>query len=219
MQRAPVILVTGFEPFGGSPVNPSEVLVRALAAGGSGRASVVAAVLPVVGGQEGGSARGRLDALLELHRPDACILFGEAHVRSEVSVERVAVNLRDYRIADNAGVVVTDAPVVPGAPDARFATLPLHAIVDAVRAAGVPAGHSMTAGTFLCNEVMFHALDRSSGSGVPGIAGFVHLPQLESQHRIRPCDARPITEAELLLAGRAVVDAVIDAMIDRALHA
>ena len=219
MQRAPVILVTGFEPFGGSPVNPSEVLVRALAAGGSGRATMVAAVLPVVGGQDGGSARATLDALLDRHRPDACILFGEAHVRGEVSVERIAVNLRDYRIADNAGAVVADVPVVHGSPDARFATLPVHAVVDAVRAAGVPAGHSMTAGTFLCNEVMFHALDRSAAEGVPRIAGFVHLPQLESQHRIRPCDARPITETELLRAGRAVVDAVVDAMMDRTMRA
>lgn len=219
MQRAPVILVTGFEPFGGSPVNPSEVLVRALGAGESGRARVVPAVLPVVGGEGAGSARATLDALLDLHRPDACILFGEAHVRGEVSVERIAVNLRDYRIADNAGAVATDAPVVRGSPDARFATLPVHGIVGAVRAAGVPAGQSMTAGTFLCNEVMFHALDRSARDGVPGIAGFVHLPQLESQHRIRPCDARPITETELVRAGRAVVDAVIDAMMDGAVRA
>lgn len=209
MRRTPVILVTGFEPFGGSTENPSELLVRRLAGMPTGPVEVVGGVLPVVGGTGDGSARAALDALLSLHRPDACVSFGEAHVRGEVSVERVAVNLRDYRIADNAGCVVGEQPVVAGAPDARFASLPVHEIAEAVRASGVPAGHSMSAGTFLCNEVMFHALERSARDGVPAMAGFVHLPQLESQHRNRPCDARPISEDELLQAGRAVLGAVI----------
>lgn len=208
MPRKPVILVTGFEPFGGSPENPSELLVRRLGGFPAVHAEVVGAVLPVVGGTGAGSAREALDGLIDLHRPDACVLFGEAHVRGEVSVERVAVNLRDYRIPDNAGCVVGEQPVVAGAPDARFASLPVHEITEAVRSAGVPAGHSMSAGTFLCNEVMFHALERSAREGVPAIAGFVHLPQLESQHRNRPCDARPISEDEVLRAGQAVLGAV-----------
>jgi len=211
--RSPVILVTGFEPFGGSPENPSELLARRIGASGVGAARVVAGVLPVTGGVGEGSARAALDALLAAHRPEACILFGEAHLRGEVSVERIAVNLRDYRIPDNAGTTVRDEPVVRDAPDARFATLPVHRIVEAVRACGVPAGHSMSAGTYLCNEVMFHALERSARDGVPRIAGFVHLPQLEAQHRMRPCDARPISEDELLRAGRAVVEAVADAIM------
>lgn len=216
MRGTPVILVTGFEPFGGSPENPSERLVRRLGEVGTGPARVVAAVLPVVGGTGPGSARHALDELIERHRPDACVCFGEAHVRGEVSVERVAVNLRDYRIPDNAGASVREEPVVAGAPDARFATLPVHEIAEAVRACGVPAGHSMTAGTFLCNEVMFHALERSARDGVPAIAGFVHLPQLESQRRNRPCDARPISEDELFRAGTAVISAIVDRMMHRA---
>ena len=208
MPRTPVILVTGFEPFGGSPENPSELLVRRLGGFPTGPAEVVGAVLPVVGGAGAGSARAALDHLIDVHRPDACVSFGEAHVRGEVSVERLAVNLRDYRIPDNAGRMVGEQPVVDGAPDARFASLPVHEFIEAVRTSGVPVGHSMSAGTFLCNEVMFHALERSAREGVPAIAGFVHLPQLVSQHRNRPCDARPISEDELLRAGRAVLEAV-----------
>ena len=218
MRRSPVILVTGFEPFGGSPENPSELLVRRIGESWQGNARLVASVLPVTGGDGEGGARSALDALLSEHRPDACVLFGEAHQRGEVSVERIAVNLRDYRLADNAGATVRDEPVVRGAPDARFATLPVHRIIDAVRASGVPAGPSMTAGTFLCNEVMFHVLERSARDGVPRMAGFVHLPQLASQHRMRPCDARPMSEEEVVRAGTAVLDAVSAEIMEETGH-
>jgi pyroglutamyl-peptidase len=205
MEHRPTILVTGFEPFGGSAENPSAVLAGHLVASGHPEATVVGGVLPVVGGTETDSARHALDRLIDTHRPEAVICFGEAHVRGEVSVERVAVNLRDYRIADNAGRSAADEPVVPGSPDAWFATLPVNEIVAKLRAEGVPAGRSLTAGTFLCNEVMFHALDRAQREGSGMLAGFVHLPQLESQHRLRPVDARPIPLDELLRAGEVVV--------------
>jgi pyrrolidone-carboxylate peptidase len=138
------ILVTGFEPFGGSPVNPSAMAAESLAHGRFPGTEVRVLVLPVVGGTEPGSARAALDAMLEAFPADAAIHFGEAHVRGEVSVERVAVNLRDYRIADNSGAFAEDSPVVADAADARFATLPVRAIVDAVRAEGIPAGLSLS---------------------------------------------------------------------------
>ncbi len=205
MAQRPIVLITGFEPFGGSAENPSAVLVERLAAQGHSDADLVCEVLPVVGGTGAGSAQDRLASLVRRHRPDAVVCFGEAHLRGEVSVERVAVNLRDYRIPDNSGTQVRDLPVVEGAPDARFATLPVRGIVDAVRAAGIPAGDSLSAGAFLCNEVMFRALQLGHERHGAMIAGFVHLPQLESQHRLRPCAARPIAERELLLAGSVVV--------------
>ena len=204
------ILVTGFEPFGGSAVNPSAMAAEWLSRESAPAVEVRALILPVVGGTGPGSARATLDATLDAFPADAAIHLGEAHVRGEVSVERVAINLCDYRIADNAGALVEDVPVVNGAPDARFATLPVRPIVDAVRAAGVPAGLSMSAGTYLCNEVMFHSLERSARGLSPRISGFVHVPQLEAQFALRPTDARPIKEPELLSAARAVLRTVID---------
>lgn len=208
----PTILVTGFEPFGDSAENPSAVLAGHLLAVGRHDAAIVGEVLPVVGGNRPGSARHALDRLIDVHRPAAVICLGEAHVRSEVSVERIAVNLRDYRIADNAGISAVDEPVVPGSPDAWFATLPVAAMVASLRAGGIPAGRSLTAGTFLCNEVMFHALDRAQREGSGMLSGFVHLPQLESQHRLRPVEARPIPLDELLRAGEIIVAETIRAL-------
>ena len=191
--RAPgsplLVLVTGFQPFGGSPVNPSAELVARLADEGAPGCEVRAVVLPVVGGTGEGSARAALDGAIDALRPDAVVMFGEAHTRGEFSIERVAVNLRDYSIADNAGVVVHDQPVVPGAPDALFAALPVRHMLEAALMAGVPCGLSMTAGTFLCNEVMFHVLERRARTGEPAFAGFVHVPQLPSQAVERPVTA------------------------------
>jgi len=209
MPRTPLVLVTGFEPFGGSPLNPSTVVAERLGSERLHGAELRTAVLPVVGGHGPGSARAALDALLDEFPADAAIHFGEAHVRGEVSIERVAVNLRDYRIADNAGGTVQDEPVVPGAPAAHFATLPVRAIVEAVRAAGVPSGLSLSAGTYLCNEVMFHSLERGARGRSPRISGFVHVPQLEAQFAARPVAAAPISERALLVAARAALLATI----------
>lgn len=203
MPRKKRLLVTGFEPFGGSPVNPSEVAAAAVAAQPAAGVTVHAAVLPVVGGIAPGSARAALDGLLDGFRPDCVLLFGEAHVRSAVSIERIAVNLRDYRIADNSGSTVRDEPVVPGAPDAHFATVPARAMAEAVARLGIPAELSLSAGTYLCNEVMFHVLHRAASGGGPWTAGFVHVPQLEEQFALRPADARPISREDLVRAAQA----------------
>ena len=207
MPRRPVILVTGFEPFGGSTVNPSALAAAELAAHPPAGLEVCTAVLPVVGGSGPGSARAAVDALIDRFRPDRVLHLGEAHLRSAVSVERIAVNLRDYRIPDNAGAAVRDEPVVPGGPDACFATLPVRALVDAVGQVGVAAELSLSAGAFLCNELMYHTLHRAAREAHAFTAGFVHLPQLEEQSRDRP-GGRPIRRDELGAAVRAMVEAV-----------
>lgn len=201
------LLVTGFGPFGGSPVNPSEIAATAVADRPEAGVTVRSAVLPVVGGTAPGSARAVLDGLLEAFRPDCVVLFGEAHVRSAISVERIAVNLRDYRIADNSGSVVRDEPVVAGAPDAYFATVPIRAMAEAVARLGIPGELSLSAGSFLCNEVMFHALHRAAGGGGRWTAGFVHLPQLEEQFALRPAEARPMSPQDIVAAALAVSSA------------
>ncbi|MCT9821571.1 pyroglutamyl-peptidase I [Microbacterium sp. W1N] len=163
------VLLTGFEPFAGDPANPSGDAVRAVAASWSGPETLVTEVLPVTFA----GAADRIRELIAAHAPDVVIATGLAGGRGAVGVERVAINLQDARIPDNAGAQPVDEPSVPGAPAAIFATLPVKAIAAAVRAAGIPAEVSHTAGTFVCNHVMYTALD-----AVPdGIrAGFIHVP-------------------------------------------
>ena len=109
------------------------------------------------------------------------LCLGEASRRMAISIERVAINLLDFRIADNAGDKVTDEPIVPGAPAAYFATLPVREMYNSIRAAGIPCELSTSAGTFLCNQVMFTILHYMARNrlGIP--AGFVHLPRLPEQ--------------------------------------
>ena len=183
MTSAPLapVLVTGFEPFGGEARNPSIDVARALEGESIDGATVVAAELPC----EFGAAFDALDAALRRHRPQLVIALGQAAGRCEVSVERVAINLRDARIADNAGLQPVDVPVLPGGPAAHFSTLPVKAIVAAVRAAGVPAGLSMSAGTYVCNDVFYAMQHRLST--MPGVrGGFIHLPLLPQQAAAHP---------------------------------
>jgi pyroglutamyl-peptidase len=171
------LLLTGFEPFGDSPINPSEQVVRALAAEELPGVTLTTAVLPV------DRARGPaalLDAFDRAH-PDAVICLGLAARRASLAIERVAVNLLDYPLADNAGRQVVDEPIIPGGPAAYFATLPVRALCQAAHAAGVPAELSLSAGTFLCNQVMYTLLHHIAADGQDVQAGFIHLPYLPIQ--------------------------------------
>lgn len=202
------VLVTGFEPFGGSPVNPSMQVARAMAARRWPATTVAACILPVVGGTGPGSARRRLDEAIDGFRPQAVLLLGEACTRGAVSIERTAFNAREYAIADNAGNVARGAPVVTGAPGSHPAGLPVDDLVAVVRAHGIAAECSSDAGRFLCNEVMFHVLERRARRGTPAFAGFIHMPQLPEQHALRPVDARPMPFDEMVDAMRAIVGRV-----------
>ncbi|MHC2997798.1 pyroglutamyl-peptidase I [Microbacterium sp. HJ5] len=170
------LLLTGFEPFGGDAVNPSGDAVREAAARWTGPETLVTGILPVT--FEGAPAQ--LNALIEEHSPDVVIATGLAGNRSVISVERVAVNLLDARIADNDGAQPVDAPSVAGAPAAYFATLPVKAIARGISAAGVPSEVSHSAGTFVCNHAMFAALHAAAErSGLR--AGFIHVPWAAEQ--------------------------------------
>lgn len=156
------ILLTGFEPFGGETVNPSADVVHAL------HGSTIAGHEVVV-----------LDDAIKAHAPTLVLALGQAATRSELCVERVAINLDDARIPDNAGAEPIDAPVVRGGPAAYFSTLPVKAMVAAMREAGVPASVSYSAGTYVCNHVFYWLQHRLAGSGVR--SGFLHLPLLPVQ--------------------------------------
>lgn len=169
------VLVTGFEPFGGDAVNSSADAVAALAASWAGPDELVTAVLPVAFDQVR-SVGGPLLRLLDEHAPDVVVAVGLADGVTQVRIERVAINLMDARIPDNDGDRPVDAPVADGGPAARFATLPVKAAAAAVREAGIPAGVSYSAGTYVCNAGFYavqHAL-----AGRPGVlSGFVHVPR------------------------------------------
>lgn len=169
------ILLTGFEPFGGEPVNPSWEVARALHGESIAGHTVQARSLPT---SFASAPLALAEALAEL-QPRLVLALGQASGRSEVSIERIAINLIDARIADNDGARPQDQPVLAGAPAAWFSTLPVKAMRDALRAAGHPAGLSLSAGAFVCNQVFFALQQHLAGSGVR--SGFVHLPALPEQ--------------------------------------
>lgn len=176
MSRMPVALVTGFDPFGGEAVNPSQQIAQALDGEVVAGHRVVGATLPT----QFGASLPALHTLLRRHRPILVLAIGQAGGREGISLERVAINLIDARIPDNAGLQPVDARIVDNAANAYFSTLPIKAMLQRLRAAGIPAALSQTAGTFVCNQVFFglqHALRRRRG--VRG--GFVHVPYLPQQ--------------------------------------
>lgn len=167
------ILVTAFEPFGGSAVNASEHALRLIKPHSLPGASLYTALLPV-----DQKAPHLLCERLEEISPQAVVCLGEAARRPALSFERVAVNLLDYRIPDNQGRQVQDEPVIAGAPAAYFSTLPLREMLVAAKAAGVPAELSLSAGAFLCNQVFYTLLHHLSERNPAVKAGFIHLPIL-----------------------------------------
>lgn len=169
------ILLTGFEPFGGDAINPSWEVARSLHGQVIGGGTVQARCLPTT---FGGAPTALQSALAEV-KPQWVVALGLASGRAEISIERVAVNLIDARIPDNAGERPLDAPVRPGAPVAYFSTLPVKAMRDGLRRAGHPAGLSLSAGAFVCNQVFFELQHLLAGSGVR--SGFIHVPALPEQ--------------------------------------
>jgi pyroglutamyl-peptidase len=174
------VLLTGFDPFNGAEINPSWEAARALDGWTGPGFQVVARQLPCVFGRAGEAMREALGAV----QPDIVIAVGQAGGRPEISVERVAINVDDASIADNAGSQPIDTPVVAEAPAAYFATLPIKAIVRALRLRGFPAGVSQTAGTFVCNHVFYALMHHAAGRHYK--AGFIHVPFLPEQAADRP---------------------------------
>ena len=164
------VLLTGFEPFGSASSNPSGEIVKQISGD-----NIVTAILPVAYTQ---SAE-RLLALIAEHNPDVVISLGQAEGRTQITPERVAINLDDARLADNEGVMRNDVKILEDGPDAYFSTLPIKEIVEAIKVAGVPAAVSLSAGAFLCNHVFYIAQNKFAGTQVR--SGFIHVPLMESQ--------------------------------------
>lgn len=170
------ILLTSFEPFGTESLNASLEVMK-LVGDRAGGAEIVKLTLPVVFGQ---SAR-LLEEAVMLEMPDAVLCLGEAGGRDELTPERVAINLQDARIPDNLGQQPQDQPVNPQGPDAYFTTLPVKAMAEAIRLAGLPAHVSLSAGTYVCNQLMYSLLHLSRRNHPQIRSGFMHLPYLKEQ--------------------------------------
>lgn len=175
----PAILLTGFDPFGGSAHNPSWLIAQALHGQRIAGHQVVAAQLPTVFGQ----SLQRLQSLLQEHQPSVTLCLGLAGGRAALSIERIGININDARIPDNRGAQPIDTPVQAGGPAAYFANLPIKAMLRAVQRAGVPCEVSQTAGTFVCNHVLYGLMHLLAQGAAPlgARGGFVHVPWLSGQ--------------------------------------
>lgn len=176
------VLLTAFEPFNGGTINPSQmVLERVKEPFGM---ELVKSLLPV----EFARTSAEIKQLLQIHRPDVVISFGQAGNRPEICVERVAINLDCVRssdglreIADNAGDKPVDVPIAEDGETAYFSTLPVWNLVNAIKEQGVAGAVSYSAGTYVCNHVMYTVLYEASKHYPEMKAGFIHVPFLPEQ--------------------------------------
>lgn len=170
------VLVTGFVPFAGDKTNPSWEIAKALPEMLVGY-RVETLRVPT----EFGKAITVTTKAIKKLKPEIVLCLGQAGGRSRMSVERIAINVDDARIADNAGNQPIDAAIFKGAPAAYFCTLPVKAMVAAMAKSGVPAEVSNTAGTFVCNHLIFGVLHYIATHQLLARAGFMHVPFLDSQ--------------------------------------
>jgi len=198
------ILLTAFEPFGGEKINAAQeaaALVKNEIAG----AKIVKMAVPVVFGE---SVEAVVSAIRR-EKPDAVLCLGQAGGRAELTPERVAINLDDARIPDNAGNQPIDQPIFPDGAPAYFSTLPVKAMVHAIRQTGLPASLSNSAGTFVCNHLMYGLLYHTARTWPEIRGGFMHLPFLPEQVTDKP--GTPCLSREEMAAG---IEAALKAIIE-----
>lgn len=173
------ILVTGFDPFGGEKINPALETIKRLPDAVLG-ARIIKLEIPTVVGK----SLAKIQEAVEKENPDVVLSIGQAGGRSEITVERVGINIDDCRIPDNEGNQPIDEPIVAGGPSAYFVTVPIKAIVEKIKANKIPASISNTAGTFICNHVCYgvaHLAAARTAAGKPMKSGFIHIPFLPEQ--------------------------------------
>ena len=168
------LLITGFDPFGGEKINPSWEAVKQLP-NIIGEYELCKLEIPTVFGL---AAQKVLEKAEEIH-PDVILCIGQAGGRNAVTPERIGINMRDARIADNAGNQPMEARILADGADGIFSTVPVAAMVQAIQAAGLPANVSNTAGAFVCNDTLYTLLRHFAGTSVR--VGFIHVPYLPEQ--------------------------------------
>ena len=167
------ILITGFEPFDGERINPSFEAIKLLPNAVDG-CKIIKLELPCIFYE----SINKLEAAIRTYSPNIVLCIGQAGGRFAITPERIAINLDDARIPDNSGNQLVDTPIFKDGEAAYFATIPIKAIADAIRKAGIPASISNTAGTYVCNHVMYGLLHKLATvpefQGIRG--GFIHVP-------------------------------------------
>jgi pyroglutamyl-peptidase len=211
----PRVLLTGFAPFGGEAVNPSWDAVSLLDGDAIAGHRIVTRQLPVAFG----ASLAQLHEALQATAPRLVLCVGQAGGRAQVSIERIAINVDDARIADSAGAAPIDAPIVADGPAAYFSTLPIKSMLVALRDAGIPAEISQSAGTYVCNHV-FYGLMHALQAHPQVRGGFIHIPYSPAQAARHPgapslgietvknalriaLEAALLTQVDLLLAAGA----------------
>lgn len=174
------IIVTGFDPFGGEKINPSIECVKALPE--IEGVELIRLELPTVFKE---SAK-RLNDVIKDVKPDAVLSVGQAGGRAGITMERIAINVDDARIPDNISQQPIDEAIQLDGEAAYFSTLPIKRIVKAIREAGIPAEVSNSAGTFVCNHIMYQALFAATKADKPFKAGFMHIPFIPEQTTDKP---------------------------------
>ena len=170
------ILVTGFDPFGGEPVNPAIESVKLLPDTIAG-AEIIKLEIPTVVHK----SLAKIDAKIAECDPDVILSIGQAGGRPDITVERIGINCDDCRIPDNEGNQPVDEPVFADGPAAYFSALPIKAMVENIHMAGIPASISNTAGTFICNHVLYGVRYLCEHKYPGKKSGFIHIPFMTSQ--------------------------------------
>lgn len=170
------ILVTGFDPFGGEPINPAIETVKRLPDTIAG-AEIIKLEIPTVCHK----SLKVIDEAIAKYNPDAVLSIGQAGGRPDITVERVGINVDDCRIPDNEGNQIIDEPVYADGPDAYFVTVPIKAMVQSIQNQGIPASVSNTAGTFVCNHVTYGVCHLIATKYPGKRSGFIHIPFLPQQ--------------------------------------
>ena len=192
------ILVTGFDPFGGEKINPALETIKRLPDAILG-AQIIKLKIPTVVGK----SLAKITEAVEKENPDVVLSIGQAGGRSEITVERIGINIDDCRIPDNEGNQPIDEPVIKGGPVAYFVTVPIKAIVENIKAHNIPASISNTAGTFICNHVCYgvaHLAAARTAAGKPMKSGFIHIPFLPEQVIGKPA-LTPSMSLETIVSG------------------
>ena len=198
------ILVTGFDPFGGETVNPALESVKSLPSEIHG-AEVHWVAIPTVFYQSAEV----LEAEINRYHPDAVLCIGQAGGRASLTPERVAINQDDARIPDNQGNQPIDTPIRLDGQAAYFSTLPIKAMVQAIREEGLPATVSNTAGTFVCNHLMYQSLYLADKKFPHMRAGFMHIPYMTEQVINKPNTAS-MNLTDIVRGIEAAIGAIVD---------
>ena len=198
------VLVTGFDPFGGEPINPAWESVKELAKIESDQYKVEVRQIPTVFDK----SIEHLYAAIEETKPDIVLCIGQAGGRGDLSIERVAINVNDARIADNEGNQPIDTPIVEHGPAAYWSTLPIKSMVHELQQQGIPSSISQTAGTYVCNHVFYGLMHYVAENKAAIRGGFIHIPYLPEQAARQ--SGQPSMALETIVKGlRVATEAVI----------